>query len=91
VTVAGKTVSLRLKEFQLLLALARNEGSLSTREMLAENVWGYEHLSTSRTIDVHIRRLRQAVEEPSAFHYIHTIHGMGYRFEAVEKAEAERE
>lgn len=89
VTVAGRPVSLRLKEFQLLLALARNEGSLSTREMLAENVWGYEHLSTSRTIDVHIRRVRQAVEGPSAFHYIHTIHGMGYRFEALEKAEGE--
>ncbi|HSK48791.1 MAG TPA: response regulator transcription factor [Coriobacteriia bacterium] len=88
VTVAGRPVSLRLKEFQLLLTLARNEGRLCTRQMLAEKVWGYEHMTSSRTIDVHIRRLRQAVEDPSRFLYIHTVHGMGYRFEVVEKDEA---
>jgi DNA-binding response OmpR family regulator len=85
VTVAGKKVRLRLKEFQLLLALAQRPGQLATRQMLAEEVWGYEHLPSSRTIDVHIRRLRQAVEEPSGYVYIHTVHGMGYRFEPVTK------
>jgi DNA-binding response OmpR family regulator len=85
VTVAGEKVRLRLKEFQLLLALAQKPGQLATRQILADEVWGYEHLPSSRTIDVHIRRLRQAVEEPSSFVYIHTVHGMGYRFEPVTK------
>ncbi len=89
VSVAGQAVALRLKEFQLLLTLARHEGSLCTRQMLAEEVWGYGHMTSSRTIDVHIRRLRQAVEGPSAYTYIHTVHGMGYRFEVIEKTEAQ--
>jgi DNA-binding response OmpR family regulator len=61
--------------------MAKREGQLCTREILAEEVWGYEHLASSRTIDVHIRRLRQAIEEPSAYTFIQTVHGMGYRFE----------
>jgi len=85
VTVAGEKIRLRLKEFQLLLALAQKPGQLATRQILADEVWGYEHLPSSRTIDVHIRRLRQAVEDPSNFVYIHTVHGMGYRFEPVTK------
>jgi DNA-binding response OmpR family regulator len=85
-TVAGQPARLRLKEFQLLLTLARRDGELCTRQMLAEEVWGYEHLPSSRTIDVHIRRLRQAVEDPSEYFYIHTVHGMGYRFEPVLKS-----
>jgi len=85
--VAGQHVRLRLKEFQLLVALARRQGQLATRQILAEEVWGYEHLASSRTIDVHVRRLRQAVEEPSAYVYVHTVHGMGYRFEPVLKSE----
>jgi DNA-binding response OmpR family regulator len=80
-SVAGHPARLRLKEFQLLLTMARRPGLLNTREALAEQVWGYEHLASSRTIDVHVRRLRQAIEDPSAYVYIHTVHGMGYRFE----------
>jgi DNA-binding response OmpR family regulator len=86
VTVAGNQVRLRLKEFQLLVSLAERQGQLATRQLLADEVWGYEHLPSSRTIDVHIRRLRQAIEDPSQFVYIHTVHGMGYRFEPVGKA-----
>jgi len=81
VSVKGQQVKLRLKEFQLLVSLASNPGALKTRQALAQEVWGYDFLPSSRTIDVHIRRLRQAVEEPSDFIYIHTVHGMGYRFE----------
>jgi DNA-binding response OmpR family regulator len=81
VRVAGEPIRLRLKEFQLLLALASAPGRLMTRQKLAQEVWGYDHLASSRTIDVHIRRLRQALEERSAFTYIHTVHGVGYRFE----------
>jgi len=87
VSVAGKQVKLRLKEFQLLVSLARRTGQLATRHMLAEEVWGYEHLPSSRTIDVHIRRLRQAIEDPSEFIYVHTVHGMGYRFESLAKSQ----
>lgn len=85
VTVAGMPASLRLKEFQLLVALAHNAGSLMSRQRLANEVWGYDHLPSSRTIDVHIRRVRQAVEDPSAYIYIHTVHGAGYRFEPQPK------
>lgn len=84
-TVAGRAAKLRLKEFQLLMALANREGRLCTRQLLAEEVWGYEHLASSRTIDVHVRRLRQAIEESSGYIYIHTVHGMGYRFEPIPK------
>lgn len=84
-TVAGSPVQLRLKEFQLLVALARNPGRLMSRQRLANEVWGYDHLPSSRTIDVHIRRVRQAVEDPSAFDYIRTVHGAGYRFDARPK------
>ena len=87
VTVAGREARLRLKEFQLLFALASNEGRLMTRQTLAQEVWGYDFLPSSRTIDVHIRRLRQAVEEPSAYAYVTTVHGMGYRFEPRLKSE----
>lgn len=85
VSVAGVPATLRLKEFQLLVAFARNGGRLMSRQRLADEVWGYDHLPSSRTIDVHIRRLRQAIEEPSRYDYIHTVHGAGYRFEARPK------
>jgi DNA-binding response OmpR family regulator len=88
VSVAGKPARLRLKEFQLLLALAESPGVLMTRQKLAQQVWGYEYLPSTRTIDVHVRRLRQAIEEPSAFTYVHTVHGLGYRFETMPKSAA---
>jgi DNA-binding response OmpR family regulator len=56
-----------------------------SRQRLATEVWGYEHLPSSRTIDVHIRRVRQAIEGASAFDYIETVHGAGYRFAPVPK------
>jgi DNA-binding response OmpR family regulator len=83
--VAGVPARLRLKEFQLLLALAKAPGRLMTRQKLAQEVWGYDHLASSRTIDVHIRRLRQAIEDASGYTYVHTVHGVGYRFEARSK------
>ena len=89
VSVKGRPVRLRLKEFQLLLALASAPGTLMTRHRLAERVWGYEFMPSSRTIDVHIRRVRQAVEDPSDYVYIHTVHGLGYRFDPVLKTDPE--
>lgn len=90
VSVAGKPARLRLKEFQLLLAMAKRPGQLCTRQALAEEVWGYEHMTSSRTIDVHVRRVRQAIEDPSQYVYIHTVHGMGYRFEPTPRSHVEQ-
>jgi len=88
VHVSGAPVKLRLKEFQLLVSLASEPGILKTRQHLAQEVWGYEFLPSSRTIDVHIRRLRQAIEDPSEFLYVHTVHGVGYRFAPIPKVES---
>lgn len=83
--VNGREVRLRLKEFQLLTVLASEPGVLFTRQDLAERVWGYEFYASSRTIDVHIRRIRNKIEEHSKFSYIQTVHGLGYKFQAEGK------
>ncbi|MEW6637224.1 MAG: response regulator transcription factor [Actinomycetota bacterium] len=83
--VNGEPLSLRLKEFELLAALASSPGELKSREELAKDVWGHAGVGSSRTIDVHIRRIRAALAERSAYDYIHTARGLGYRFEARPK------
>jgi DNA-binding response OmpR family regulator len=83
--VAGEQLDLRLKEFELLAALASAPGELKSREELAKEVWGHAGVGSSRTIDVHIRRIRAALEERSSYRYIHTARGLGYRFEAKPK------
>jgi DNA-binding response OmpR family regulator len=83
--VSGELLSLRLKEFELLAALASAPGELKSREELAKEVWGHASVGSSRTIDVHIRRIRAALEEKSSYQYIHTARGLGYRFEAKPK------
>ena len=77
--VAGEPLDLRLKEFELLAALASAPGELKSREELAKEVWGHAGVGSSRTIDVHIRRIRAALEERSSYQYIHTARGLGYR------------
>jgi DNA-binding response OmpR family regulator len=86
--VGGVPLDLRLKEFELLAALASAPGELRSREELAKEVWGHAGVGSSRTIDVHIRRIRAALEERSAYQYIHTARGLGYRFEAKPKSRA---
>ncbi|GAW93561.1 response regulator transcription factor [Calderihabitans maritimus] len=82
VTVKGIPVNLTLKEFELLELLARNPGRVFSREELLEKVWGYDYPGETRTIDVHIRHLRQKIEEnPSQPRYILTVRGVGYKFE----------
>src|ERR671916_1507556 len=83
--VKGEPLDLRLKEFKLLAALASAPGELKSREELAKEVWGHAGVGSSRTIDVHIRRIRAALEERSAYEFIHTARGLGYRFEAKPK------
>jgi DNA-binding response OmpR family regulator len=84
----GEPLDLRLKEFELLAALASAPGELKSREKLAKDVWGHAGVGSSRTIDVHIRRIRAALEARSSYRYIHTARGLGYRFEAKPKSQA---
>jgi DNA-binding response OmpR family regulator len=86
--VGEELLDLRLKEFELLAALASAPGELKSREELAKEVWGHAGVGSSRTIDVHIRRIRAALEERSSYQYIHTARGLGYRFEAKPKDRA---
>jgi DNA-binding response OmpR family regulator len=85
-SIKGEPLDLRLKEFELLAALASAPGELKSREELAKEVWGHAGVGSSRTIDVHIRRIRAALEEKSSYQYIHTARGLGYRFEAKDRA-----
>lgn len=85
ITIAGQRVELRPKEFFLLELMASNPDQVFSRMELAEKIWGYDFLSSSRTIDVHIKRIREKVEKFSAFSYIHTVHALGYRFEVIKK------
>lgn len=88
VTAGGAPVRLRQKEYELLFALASRNGSLCTRAWLSQEVWGEAFLPTSRTLDTHIRRLRQAIDG-RGWSYIHTEHGMGYRFEPHREGDAQ--
>ncbi len=85
VVVDGQAVKVRPKEWQLLVTLASNPGVLFSRQQLTSLVWGNDFLGSSRTVDVHIQRLRKKVEENSQYNFIHTIHGLGYRFELTTK------
>ncbi len=81
VTVDTKEVNLTAKEFDLLLLLASNPGKVYTREQLLEKIWGYEYFGDLRTVDVHIRRLREKIEKDSSqAEYILTKWGVGYYF-----------
>lgn len=81
--VGEDLLPLRLKEFELLVALASAPGELKSREELAKEVWGHAGVGSSRTIDVHIRRIRAALAERSSYEFVHTARGLGYRFEVL--------
>lgn len=74
-------IDLTLKEFELLEILIKNKGRVMTRDFLLDKIWGYEYIGETRTVDVHIRHLRQKIEEDDKNpQYIETIRGIGYRF-----------
>lgn len=82
VSVADTEVALTNKEFNLLAALMRNTGVVLSRDLLLEKLWGYDYAGDSRTVDVHIRWLRQKIEDdPSDPQRISTVRGVGYRFD----------
>jgi two-component system, OmpR family, response regulator RegX3 len=83
VFIRGDEVHLRRKEFELLSLLMENTGRLLTRDVLIDRVWGSDYFGDTKTLDVHIKRLRSHVEEdPSSPKLITTIRGVGYRFDA---------
>ena len=84
VTLKGRRIHLRFKEYELLLLLASNPGRVYDRETLLNRIWGYDYFGGTRTVDVHIRRLRSKIEQPDT-QFIETIWNVGYRFRPVRK------
>ncbi|NYI07556.1 response regulator transcription factor [Allostreptomyces psammosilenae] len=83
VTVAGREIDLPLKEFDLLEMLLRNAGRVLTRMQLIDRVWGADYVGDTKTLDVHVKRLRAKIEpDPSAPRYLVTVRGLGYKFES---------
>jgi DNA-binding response OmpR family regulator len=81
-SLRGNELRLSHKEFDLLAALVRNKGAVLSRDLLLEEVWGYDHMGDDRTVDVHVRWLREKIEDnPSEPQRIVTVRGVGYRFE----------
>ncbi|WP_027417280.1 response regulator transcription factor [Aneurinibacillus terranovensis] len=80
VMVFGEKVAFRPKEFDLLVFLARSPGNVFTREQLLEQIWGYDFFGDIRTVDVHIKKIRQHLS-PMRCECIHTVWGVGYKFE----------
>lgn len=82
VQVKGEVIRLKPKEYDLLLFLARHDGQVLSRELILERVWGWDFSGGSRTVDVHVRWLREKIEvDPSDPKRIVTVRGVGYRFE----------
>jgi two-component system response regulator RegX3 len=84
VFVRGEEVHLRRKEFELLRLLVENSGRVLTRDVLIDRVWGTDYIGDTKTLDVHIKRLRSRIEaDPSTPVLITTVRGVGYRFAAA--------
>ncbi len=83
VVVRGQSVTMPLKEFDLLEILVRNSGRVLTRTQLIDRVWGSDYVGDTKTLDVHIKRLRAKIEEdPANPLHITTVRGLGYKFDA---------
>ena len=83
VSVGGAEVALPLKEFDLLEYLLRNVGRVLTRGQLIDRIWGADYVGDTKTLDVHVKRLRSKVEaDPSVPRHLVTVRGLGYKFEA---------
>jgi two-component system response regulator RegX3 len=83
VTVSGQPVPMPLKEFELLELLLRNAGRVLTRQQLIDRVWGADYVGDTKTLDVHVKRLRAKVEpEPKHPRHLLTVRGLGYKFES---------
>jgi two-component system response regulator RegX3 len=82
VSVNGSRVKLALKEFELLEMLLRNSGRVMTRGQLIDRIWGADYVGDTKTLDVHVKRLRTKIEpDPANPRYLVTVRGLGYKFE----------
>lgn len=81
VQVDGKTVILTPKEFDLLIHFAKHPGKVFTREQLLESVWGYDFFGDVRTVDTHVKKIREKLRNNGKNQYISTVWGVGYKFE----------
>ena len=82
VLIRGQATSMPLKEFELLLYLTQNSGRVLTRNQLIDRIWGSDYFGDTKTLDVHIKRLRARVEkDPAKPKYLQTVRGVGYKFE----------
>ena len=80
----NEVINLKPKEYELLICLAKHPGRVYSREMLLEQIWGWEYIGNSRTVDVHIRWLREKIEDdPANPRHLITVRSAGYRFEEV--------
>lgn len=83
VTVGGRVVAMPLKEFELLEILLRNAGRVLTRMQLIDRVWGADYVGDTKTLDVHVKRLRGKIEpDPANPRHLVTVRGLGYKFES---------
>ena len=81
VTRAGQTVDLSAREFKLLRHFIEHRGATLSRDALLAEVWGYDDMPLTRTVDVHVAGLRQKIESnPKSPEFIITVHGLGYKF-----------
>lgn len=83
VTYMGEQIDMPPKELELLYCLASNPGRVYTREQLLDQIWGYEYVGDTRTVDVHIKRIREKLHDNEDFK-ISTIWGIGYKFETTQ-------
>ncbi|MBU5677309.1 response regulator transcription factor [Alkaliphilus sp. MSJ-5] len=79
VTINGDPIELTYKEFELLKILSENRGKVLSRNLLLDEIWGYEYFGETRTVDVHIRHLRKKIGDDKLNEYIETIRGVGYK------------
>ena len=79
VSVEGHPIELTLKEFELLKYLLKNRGRVMSRNLLLDEIWGYDYFGETRTVDVHIRNIRKKISEFSGEDYVETVRGVGYK------------
>ena len=80
VTRGGEPVELSAREFKLLRHFIEHRGATLSRDALLAEVWGYDEMPLTRTVDVHVAGLRQKIDNPKSPEFIVTVHGLGYKF-----------
>ncbi len=81
----GNSIEMPPKEFELLYYLAKNKNRVFTRDQLLDEIWGYEFFGDSRTVDVHIKRIREKIEGADRLWQLKTVWGVGYKFETTDR------